>query len=185
MLIFGFSYFIDTLNQPQHTQTIYLAGYVLGIMIASLWGILNYIDHLRINPLYKQSNTIEEFVDELELNSDDKLEIMTYMEDYVNDHVANGKDIKSATEEAISQFKVQEITENQLRKDAFFFQSHNYLIGNGLFLFLVGIFFWFLFSQFHLVLLVTIEILGICFAFGFWILFVLYKFLNVILKKKS
>ncbi|HWO97838.1 MAG TPA: hypothetical protein VNM45_16175 [Bacillus sp. (in: firmicutes)] len=185
IVIFGLCYICDTLNQPQHTETIYLAGYVSGIMIACFWGILNYIDHLRINPLYKQANTINEFVDELELDSDDKLELKTFMEDYVNDQVANGNDVESATNDVISQFKAQEFTGNQLSKDTFFFHSHYYLIGNGLILFLIGIVFWFLFSQFHLAILVTIELLGICYAFGFWLLFILYKFLNMILKKKS
>ncbi|MEK5233813.1 hypothetical protein MHB42_19145 [Lysinibacillus sp. FSL K6-0232] len=154
-------------------------------MIASFWGILNYIDHLRIDPLYKQAITIHKFIAELELNADDKLELAAYMEDYVNDQVVNGEDTKSATEKVISQFKVKEIIGNQLNKDMFFFHSHHYLLGNGLILLLIGIVFWFLFSQFHLITLVTIQLLGICYAFGFWLLFVLYKFLNIILKKKA
>lgn len=185
IFIFGTSYFFDTVNEPQTSTILFLFGYVLGIMIASFWGILNYIDHLRINPLYKQANTINEFVDELELNEDDKLELKTYMEDYVCDQVANGKDIQSATKEVISQFKVQEITGNQLRKDPFFFHSHHYLLGNGAICFLIGIVFWILFSQFDSIIFVTIEVLGTCYASGFWLLFVLYKFLNVILKRKA
>jgi len=176
---------MDTLNQPQQSHIAYLVGYALAIMIASFWGILNYIDHLRINPLYKQATTIHEFIAELELNADDKLELATYMEDYVNDQVANGEDINSATEKVIRQFKVKEITGNQLNKDMFFFHSHHYLLGNGLLFLLIGIVFWFLFSQFHSITLVTIQLLGICYAFGFWLLFVLYKFLNIILKKKA
>jgi glycerol-3-phosphate cytidylyltransferase-like family protein len=160
-LIFGLSYVGDIINQPERSETIYLVGYVLGVVIASFWGILNYIDHLRVNPLYKHTNTIHGFIDELELNSDDKLELKAYMEDYVNDQVAHGKDIKSATEEVINQFKVQEFTGNQLSKDTFFFQSHNYLMGNGLVLFLVGIVFWILFSQVHSVIFVGGGVLGV------------------------
>jgi hypothetical protein len=185
MLILGFCYFSDILSEPQRTETIHLAVYAVGIIIASFWGILNYIDHLRINPLYKQANTISEFVSELELNPDDKLELSTYMEDYVKDKVANGQDVKSATKEVIRQFKVEEFSDIQLSKDTFFFHSHKYLIGYGFIFFLIGIVFWVLFSQFNLILLVIIEALGISYAFGFWVLFILYKFLDMILKKKA
>lgn len=185
VLIFGIGYINDVLNEPQSSETINLVVYMLGIAIASFWGILNYIDHLRVNPLYKKANTINEFIGELELTHDDRLELKNYMEDYVDDQVAAGKDVQLATEEVISQFKVQEISDDQLSKDTFFFHSHNYLIGNGLVLLSIGIIFFFLYSQTNSVIFVTIELLGFCFAFGFWLLFVLYKFLNLLLKKKS
>src|SRR5699024_4283643 len=84
--------------------------------------------------------------------------------DYVDDQVAAGKDVQLATEEVISQFKVQEISDDQLSKDTFFFHSHNYLIGNGLVLLSIFIIFFFLCSHTHSVIFVSFVMLYFLFS---------------------
>lgn len=39
VLIFGIGYINDVLNEPQSSETINLVVYMLGIAIASFWGI--------------------------------------------------------------------------------------------------------------------------------------------------
>jgi len=109
MILFFVCYYLDKVIDPSKTEFVFVVGYMFAIMLAAFWSIINYIDHLRINPLYKTYDSIDQFVRALDTTDDEKMEIKTMMVDYVTDQKELGKDEDKAISEIISQFKNEEL----------------------------------------------------------------------------
>ncbi|WP_171000191.1 hypothetical protein [Enterococcus pingfangensis] len=152
--------------------------------MAASWAILNYIDNLRINPLYKSYPTIETFVASLTVSKDEREEVKQLMIDYVEDQVRNGADRKTAEKEIIEQFRTSELQHNP----AFFYiHSFNYLIKLGILFVAIGLVLALIdlvITGTHIPAIDALEITLLGFGFGFWLTFILYRLLNQILMKK-
>lgn len=182
-LLFFICYYLDSVIDPSKTESVFVVGYMFAIMLAAFWSILNYIDHLRINPLYKAYHSIDEFINDLSVSRDEKNEIETMMIDYVSDQKKLGKDEDQAIREIIQQFKRGELTE----KDIFFVHVHKYLLGLGLILLLITGFIYLLgvlSPLFQNKFFIVLEITTLCFALGFYLSFFMYNILNKILIRK-
>lgn len=182
-LLFYVCYYLDSVIDPSKIEFTFVVGYMLAIMLAAFWSILNYIDHLRINPLYKTYHSIDEFIGDLSISMDEKNEIETMMIDYVSDQKKLGKDEGQAIEDIIQQFKQGELT----KKDVFFVHTHKYLLGLGLILLVIAAiiyFLGFLSPMFQNELFIVLKITTFCYALGFYVSFFMYNVLNKILIRK-
>lgn len=184
MVLFFVCYYLDSVIDPSKTEFTFVVGYMFAIMLAAFWAIINYIDHLRINPLYKSYDSIDQFVHDLDISQDEKMEIKTMMVDYVADQKSLGKDEDTAIGEIINQFKNEELQKSH-NSEVFFVHVHKYLLGLGGILFIAGI-------AVYLIneltsknkLLTVLEITLVCYAAGFYLSFVMYNILNKVLIKK-
>lgn len=185
MLLFFASYLLDIRNQPAESEMLYIAGYTSAILLAAFWTFINYIDHLRINPLYKAHTSIDSYTNDLQLSKDEKLEIRQMMLDYVADQKSNGREESEAALEIIQQFKTEELqsTGSQL----FYFHKHKYLLGIGGLLLLIGALAWLIVSynaSFHTPFFIVLEVTAICYGLGLCLTFLMYHVLNRILISK-
>ncbi|MFY0758609.1 permease prefix domain 1-containing protein [Metabacillus dongyingensis] len=105
-IFFGITNYLDRMysNDPAWVH----AGYWISFAIAVLWGVLNYISHIRMNNMYKKQDDLQLYVNQLVMSEEDKLELRTYLEDYVQDLMKQGNTEADAMREAINQFKVKE-----------------------------------------------------------------------------
>lgn len=185
MLLFFTSYLLDILMVPSETETIFVLGYTAAILVAALWAILNYIDHLRINPLYKNYSSTKDFVKDLTLPKDEKIEIQQMMDDYVQDQIDQGADQQQAIQQIIQQFKSSELPENH---SLFYLHNHKYLVLLGAMMLLFSIMVWGLKTIFPVLesaAAVVLEIMFACYGVGFWLSFAMYHLLNKILIRKE
>ncbi|MFD1418923.1 hypothetical protein [Companilactobacillus keshanensis] len=182
-ILFFVCYYLDTVIDPSKTESVFVVGYMFAIMLAAFWSILNYIDHLRINPLYKSYHSIEEFIGDLSVSTDEKNEIETMMIDYVYDQKKLGNDENQAIKDIIQQFKRGELTE----KDVFFVHIHKYLLGLGLILLSIAGIIYFLgvfIPAFQDKFFIVLGITTLCYSLGFYLSFFMYNILNKILIRK-
>ncbi|MGF2943357.1 hypothetical protein [Enterococcus xiangfangensis] len=183
LLFFG-CYLLDILIEPRETGFIFILVYFTAILLAASWAILNYIDNLRINPLYKNYHTIATFVASLTVSKDEREEVEQLMSDYVEDQVQNGAERETAEKEIIEQFRTSELQHNP----AFFYiHSFNYLIKLGILFIVIGLILALIdlvMADAHTPAIDALEITLIGFGFGFWLTFALYRLLNQILMKK-
>ncbi|KAB8137601.1 hypothetical protein F9U64_08785 [Gracilibacillus oryzae] len=183
--VFVITLLLDYFDDPAHTPITALAGYGLAIIIGGVWAICNYIGHIKINVLYKNSKDLTAFVDRLTLDKEEKAELLTYMNDFAQDLVLQGKSEEEATAIAISQFKIKEF--DRLSKDSSLFHlpAHHYLIGYAF----IALFF------FAILLLISntvnsslyiIVLEATCFAYasGFVAAFFLYKLIDMMIYRK-
>ncbi|SER28635.1 hypothetical protein SAMN04487944_102234 [Gracilibacillus ureilyticus] len=183
--VFVITLFVDYYDNPAYTPVNALVGYGLAIMIGGLWAIFNYVGHMKINVLYRNSKDLSSFVERLTLNKDEKIELLTYMEDYVQNLVDQGKPMEEATSIAINQFKIKEF--DQMSKDSavFHLPAHHYLIGYA---FLTGVLFviWLAISNTITSSLYIIVMEATCFAYatGFIVAFFMYKLIDIMIYKK-
>ncbi|MFP7224529.1 hypothetical protein SFC42_15705 [Priestia filamentosa] len=182
--LFGITNFIDQLYSGDPIWV--LISYWFSIAIAVLWGALNYISHIRMNSLYKKQDDIRLYVNQLAMNEEDKLELQTYLEDYVHDLIQQGNSEVDATREAINQFKVKEFL--NLSKNSLFFNlhAHYYLVGWTIVSILASIVVWALdvaIFPYSLITL-TLEITFIVYAFGLFGMFILYKIIDTTIYRK-
>lgn len=184
MILFLITYHLEVFYLKIDSVLPFVVGYILSVLLAAFWATLNYIDHLRINPLYKHYVTIDSFVADLVISQDEKLEIHTMMIDFVADQQQAGKSAEEATKEIIHQFKLEEM-QNQESNHFFFLHRHRYLLGNGLFLIALSLSFYLL-NQFVFFSrsVIILEITLIAFGLGLWLSFLMYQLLNKILIKK-
>lgn len=177
IVLFFSCYYLDTIIRPSVTTMIFVFGYMFAAMLAAFWAILNYIDHLRINPLYKSYRSIDEFINDLTVPNDEKNEIKTMMVDYVHDRKESGLNEDKAIEDIINQFKNEELDRE---KGVFFVHTHKYLLSMAAILYVVAVLSIFIPGRFFLVLRLT----SFCYASGFLLSFFMYNILNKILIKK-
>ncbi|APX71135.1 hypothetical protein M5C72_10215 [Companilactobacillus allii] len=184
MILFFVCYYLDKVIDPSNTEFVFVVGYMFAIMLAAFWSIINYIDHLRINPLYKTYDSIDQFIRDLDTTSDEKMEIRTMMVDYVTDQKELGKNENTAIAEIISQFKNEELHKSN-NMDVFFVHVHKYLLGLGLILIIAGLFVYLVAKILNgNVLLLVLQITLFCYAAGFFMSFVMYNILNKVLIRK-
>lgn len=160
--------------------------YALAIVSAVIWGILNYINHIKVNANYKKFDNIETYVDNLVINKDEKLELKSYLEDFAADLISQGKTSKEAVQIAINQFRVQEFSSLSKNNSILNLPIHYYLIGYvlidiALILILEFLRITILASSFWLS---AIEFMFIVYGVGLIGLFFLYKMLDTVISKK-
>lgn len=128
MLLFILSLYNNKINPDINTSIEWLT-YGSSIAFAFVWSILNYVDHIKINALYKKHDSIEAFVNNLAMKNQEKEDLMAYLKDFVNDLISNGKSKEEAVQIAISQFQVKEFTSISKNKELFELPKHYYLLG--------------------------------------------------------
>lgn len=183
-VLFGLSNYMDRIysNDPSWIHV----SYWISFAIAVLWGAINYISHIRMNNMYKKQNNIQEYVNLLAMNEEDKLELQTYLEDYVQDLIEQGNTKADATREAIKQFKVKEFL--SLSKNTMFFNlhAHYYLIGWTIVIIVAFILVWLLgivaFS--NLLIPLIIEVTLVAYGLGLFGMFFLYKLIDAMIYRK-
>lgn len=181
ILLFYTSLVADMFINPSKNDSLCLFGYIIAILLAALWSILNYIDHLRINPLYKEYTTITEFIKALSLPKEEKLEIQQMMVDYVTDQVSQNVDELTATKTIIQQFKTSELENEQ---HFFYFHTNHYLLklATGMTISAVLLY---LVKDYVLptdtLLLTGLTGTLFCYGIGLYLAYLMYQLLNKIL----
>lgn len=181
---FALTFYLDLYDESAQVQKIYLLGYWGGFILATLWGALNYIEHIRINVLYKKSHDIYAFINQLAMGEEEKLELQAYMEDYVEDQVSQGKPQEEATKEAINQFKIQEFTSLSKNTMLFNLHGHYYLGGYAFFAVALGLISGWLYSFFPALPIIVVQWTFFAYAVGFVGMFFVYKLVDATLYKK-
>jgi len=159
--------------------------YSTPICIATVWGILNYIDHIKINARYKKFDNIDVYVDNLIMSRDEKLELKGYLEDYSTDLMNQGKPREEAVKTAIGQFAVQEFASVSKNSSIINLSIHYYLMGYAMIAFLAGL----LLQMAAAVMLIqsfwvqAAKFMFLAYGIGFIALFFLYKLMDSILSK--
>jgi hypothetical protein len=185
MTIFLISLYNEKINRDI-TPLIQWITYGSAILSAMIWGILNYITHIKVNANYKRYDDIETYVDNLVMSKDEKLELKAYLEDFTADLLSQGKTEQEAIQTAINQFRVQEFSSFSKNSSILNLPIHYYLIG-------------YLFVDIVLILILTcltntilmgsfwlsaVEFMLIAYGVGFLGLFALYKILDSVISKK-
>lgn len=127
-MLFILSLYNNKVN-PDINSTIEWVTYGSAIGCAFVWSILNYVDHIKINALYKEGNDIDAYVRSLAMNKEEKEDLKVYLNDFVTDLEANGKTKEEAIKEAIAQFQVQEFTSLSKNGGILELTTHYYLLG--------------------------------------------------------
>lgn len=185
MLIFLASLYYGKQN-PQITLIIEWITYGAAILSAVIWGILNYIDHIKLGANYRKYNDIEVYVNNLIMSKDERVELKTYLEDYSKDLMSQGKTKEESIKIAIDQFRVQEFTSISKNNSIINLPIHYYLIGYtmiaGIAAFILQILTNILFANSFWLL--AIEFMFVSYGVGFIGLFFLYKLMDTVLSKK-
>lgn len=181
---FDATYYFDLYYDPQFVQTKALIGYGSTFMLAVIWGIFNYIGHIRINVLYQRNHDIPSFVSQLVMNHEEKLELQAYLEDYTQDLENQGRTKDEAAKEAINQFKVQEFSSLSKNTMIFNLHAHYYLGGYAFFAILLGGVIGLIGSAISSLFLLVIQYTLFSYALGFGGLFFIYKLVDAVLYKK-
>ncbi len=182
--LFGISFYIDRLysNDPIWIQ----GSFWISFTLAVLWGALNYISQIRMNNMYKKQDDIQEYVNQLAMSEEDRLELQTYLEDYVQDLTEQGTTKEDATREAINQFKVKEFL--SLSKNTMFFNlhAHYYLIGWTIVIIFSFSLVWLIgiITFPKLLIILTIEVTLFAYGLGFFGMFFMYKLIDAIIYRK-
>lgn len=56
IVVFFVTYFIDLLSPREKPVSLFVMGAVVATLIAAVWAIINYVSHLKVNPLYKDNS---------------------------------------------------------------------------------------------------------------------------------
>lgn len=160
------------------------AMYGIGFAIALIWSILNYMGHLKLSRIYKKYDTIGTFVEYMTMEDDEKIELIQYLNDFVKDLEERGENHENAVKKAISHFQVQEFSEIR-GSDIFEKHSHYYLFGYvsiflGAFL-VISL----LNAIVHITfILAAINLTLVIYGIGLFLLFFLYKLIDILMAKK-
>lgn len=158
--------------------------YSICFFIAILWSILNYISHLKINPMHKSYNTIESFVANLKMDKEEKAELTQYLNDFVDDLVEKGNTHDEAIKIAIRNFQVQEFSESN--NSLFEMHVHYYLIGYGIILIGIIIVLQCLNMFFpNVFIILALNFTCGLYAFALFCLFFIYKFIDYLIEKNK
>lgn len=185
MLTFIFSLYNEKFN-PDTTPLIQWITYGSAILSAILWSILNYISHININSNYRKYNDIDSYVNNLVISKDEKLELKSYLNDFVSDLISQGKNKEEAITIAINQFKVKEFYSLSKNNPILNLPIHYYLIGYilvdiAIVVILLVLTNTILINSF---LILSIEFMLVSYGIGFLGLFIIYRILDTIISKK-
>lgn len=158
--------------------------YGASFAVASIWCILNYISHLKLNAIYKKHDNINVFVEQMAMEKEEKIELIQYLNDFVKDLEEKGDSHEDSVKKAISQFQVQEFLAAQ-DGDLFDKPIHYYLLGYvsifvGVVLIIECLNVLFPVPFIVLAANFMLELYGI----AFFCLFFLYKLIDVLISKK-
>ncbi|GAB6084861.1 hypothetical protein [Alkaliphilus crotonatoxidans] len=128
MILFVLSLYNNKVN-PDINIGFEIITYGTAIGSAFVWSVLNYVDHIKVNAIYRKSDNIDSYVNSLIMKKDEKEDLKQYLNDFVKDLEANGKTKDEAVRTAISQFQVNEFTSLSKNTGIFELPSHYYLIG--------------------------------------------------------
>ncbi|WP_257348680.1 hypothetical protein [Pseudalkalibacillus decolorationis] len=185
VLLFIVTMYLDLYNDPTSVQVLPMGSYLLAFLIAVLWGVLNYIGHIRINAMHQKYNDIQAFVSNLVLDNEEKLELQAYLEDFSRDLVSKGLSKHDSDKEAIQQFKVEEF--NSLSKNTTLFNLHaHYYLWGYVCITLISFTCLFLFSEMVFLSSLIINVLiatFFCYGVGLGGMFFLYKLFDAMLYK--
>ncbi|WP_044477210.1 ammonium transporter [Paenibacillus antibioticophila] len=186
MLLFAVIVYIDR-SSVNDNLVIVQSGYWTSFGLATIWGIINYISHIQYNVTSAiLHGDIEEYVDKMKLSIEEAQELKTYLADYASDLVIQHHlSEKDARTRAMNEFNIKEIHQLMKDKNLFIFMKHTYLLGyaavfTALFLLLSVISSYVGWST----TMVSIISMLIIYTFGFIGMFILYKFLDAIFRKK-
>ena len=177
-------FYLDLLNEPSYVQITALAGYGCAFITASVSSVFNYINLIKFNIMYKKSSNINAFLDQLTVSREEKLEIQGYLDDYIEDLIASGKQRTDAIREAIESFKVKEILSSSKNSKIFNLHAHYYLLGYSFIMVTAGLFLRVIYLNVNSLLLLSLEWLLYLYGIGFAVLFVIYKLFDIVLYKK-
>ncbi|MCC9296145.1 hypothetical protein LN736_14895 [Clostridium sp. WLY-B-L2] len=176
------SLYYNTLN-PAANNTVLWIMYGSSMAIAFIWSIINYVSHIKINSIYKRRDSIDSYVNTLSMNKAEKDELKTYLNDFVEDLMHNGKSKEEAVRHAISQFQVEEFNSLSKESNYLWISSHVYLIGYAIsalmlsaIMFIVDVVlpsFWFS----------AVGWISLMYSMGFAFLMFIYYFANKIILK--
>lgn len=161
-------------------------SYFISFALAALWAGVNYVEHIRINSLYRKHGDIRAYVDQLAINAEDKLELRDYLEDYATDLEQQGRNRQEAVTEAINQFRVKEFLSMSKHTQPFESHSHHYLLGYSSLAIaatLLLVLFDYAFPSYSLYALIlgtVLAVYGMCFI----ALLVLYRILDKFIYRK-
>lgn len=185
MILFVFSLYNNKVN-PDINVRLELLTYGTSIGCAFVWSVLNYVDHIKVNAIYKKSDNIDSYVNSLIMKKDEKEDLKQYLNDFVKDLESNGKTRDEAVRTAISQFQVSEFTSLSKNTGILELPSHYYLIGYVIIFALVMILtqvmismglggrFW----------LYAINFILILYSLAFLGLLLLYKLIDTLVARK-
>ncbi|MDV4151329.1 hypothetical protein R0131_10795 [Clostridium sp. AL.422] len=186
MIIFIFSLYNNKIN-PNINVGLEILTYGIAIGSSFVWSILNYVDHIKVNAIYKNSNDIDSYVNSLIMSRDEKDDLKQYLNDFVKDLEESGKTKDEAIKTAISQFQVNEFTSLSKNTGILELPSHYYLIGYVI-IFAVII----ILTQFMISLglegrfwLYSINFMLTLYSLGFLGLFLLYKMVDSLIARKT
>lgn len=185
MIIFATTLYIDYKDHPSYTPFAILLCYGFAIVIAGMWSIINYINHIKIHAMYRKDHDLASFVERLAMDKDEKAELLAYMEDFKADLIEQGKSSEEAAKIALHHFTMQEF--EKLAKDSTIFKlpAHYYLWGYTALLAVVFIFTLILVNLWTSpVIMVVIEATSFAYAFGFATVFFMYKVIDMMIYKK-
>jgi hypothetical protein len=128
MMLFVFSLYNNKVN-PDISVRLEFLTYGTAIGCAFIWSVLNYVDHIKVNAIYKRSDNIDSYVNSLIMKKDEKEDLKQYLNDFVKDLEANGKTRDEAVKTAINQFQVNEFTSLSKNTGILDLPGHYYLIG--------------------------------------------------------
>lgn len=128
MILFVLSLYNNKVN-PDINVGLEFLTYGTAVGCAFVWSVLNYVDHIKVNAIYKKSENIDSYVNSLIMTKNEKEDLKQYLNDFVNDLEANGKTKDEAVKTAISQFQVDEFTQLSKNTGIFVLPNHSYLIG--------------------------------------------------------
>lgn len=186
MLLFAVMVYIDR-SSVNDNLVILQAGYWTSFGLATIWGIINYISHIQYNVTSAiRHGDIEEYLDKMKLSIEEAQELKAYLADYAADLVIqHNLSEKDARIRAMNEFNIKEIHQLMKDKNLFTFMKHTYLLGYAaifamLFLLLSVINSYVGWST----AMVSIISMLIIYTLGFIGMFILYKFLDAIFRKK-
>ncbi|MNN29718.1 hypothetical protein D3C81_1433350 [compost metagenome] len=154
MILFVFALYNNKVN-PDINVGIELLTYGTAIGCAFVWSVINYVDHIKVNAIYKKSDNIDSYVNSLIMKKEEKEDLKQYLKDFVKDLEENGKTKEEATKTAINQFQVNEFTSLSKNTGVFELPGHYYLIGYAVI--------------FALAMILTQVMIGIGFGGRFWL----------------
>jgi 4-amino-4-deoxy-L-arabinose transferase-like glycosyltransferase len=184
MVVCGVFFYWDRTSDLDD-QLLLSVGYAVSFAMAVLWCAANYVGHIRINAMYRKQNDIDAYIAPLAMNTEEKLELRNYLEDFAQDLMNQGMQEEQATAEAIRHFKVKELLSLSKNSSLFHLHAHYYLFGWAAAAFVLLILLWFVNGLWfpHAVLLLVLETILFVYGSALVLLFFVYKLLDAFLDR--
>ena len=153
------------------------------ILVALLWGILNYTGQLQRSAMCGRFESVEAFTCKLPMTVQDREDLTEYLNDFVKDLEENGKSHQDAVETAIGQFQIREIT----RSEGGLIESkpHYYLVGSAVICLGIALVIEWVNLAVHLPFpILAMSFMLVCYGLGFAGLFLIYRLADIVISSK-